>query len=250
MGFLFTRRKPEPVRQQTMMLTHEVGGRELPLAIVENARAKRLTLRLQPGARGLKVTVPPGVPQRDVSDFLARHEGWLQSKLILVPDHPVLREGMKVPVRGKPHRIVHMAGRGVTALSEDENGPVITVHGDIRFVSRRISDFLKREARREIEALVEHHTKKVGRRAKAVRFKDTTSRWGSCTSEGNLSFSWRIMMAPPTVINYLVAHECAHLREMNHGPKFWKLCEELCPDTPRAKAWLKKNGSKLQAIGF
>ena len=76
------------------------------------------------------------------------------------------------------------------------------------------------------------HTRRGRRkRAKAIRFKDTTSRWGSCTSDGKLSFSWRIMMAPPPVIDYLVAHEVAHLKEMNHGPKFWKLCEELCPDT-------------------
>ncbi|TIO80025.1 MAG: M48 family metallopeptidase, partial [Mesorhizobium sp.] len=73
---------------------------------------------------------------------------------------------------------------------------------------------------------------------------------GSCTSEGNLSFSWRIMMAPPAVINYLVAHEVAHLKEMNHGPKFWKLCEKLCPDTDRCKDWLKRNGGALQAIVF
>ena len=90
----------------------------------------------------------------------------------------------------------------------------------------------------------------MGRKAKAIRFKDTSSRWGSCTADGSLSFSWRIMMAPPPVIDYLVAHEVAHLREMNHGPRFWKLCKELCTDTERCKAWLKRNGSALQAISF
>ena len=90
----------------------------------------------------------------------------------------------------------------------------------------------------------------MGRKAKAISYKDTTSRWGSCTSEGRLAFSWRIMMAPPAVLDYLVAHEVAHLKEMNHGPKFWKLCEQLCPGTERCKAWLKRNGAALQAIGF
>ena len=83
-----------------------------------------------------------------------------------------------------------------------------------------------------------------------MRFKDTTSRWGSCTADGKLAFSWRIMMAPPTVIDYLVAHEVAHLKEMNHGPKFWALCRKLCPRTDEARAWLKRNGGALQAIGF
>ena len=150
-----------------------------------------------------------------------------------------------------PHTIVHEPGRrGTVTLSRDESGPVLIVHGERLHLPRRIADFFKREARREIEVLVAKHTAMLGKRAKAIRFKDTSSRWGSCTSEGNLSFSWRIMMAPAPVINYLVAHEVAHLKEMNHGPKFWALCEELCPDTERCKAWLKRNGGALQAIQF
>jgi len=128
--------------------------------------------------------------------------------------------------------------------------PALVISGDTRHLPRRLADFLKREAKREIEPLVARHTAHVGRRAKSIRYKDTSSRWGSCTSDGVLSFSWRIMMAPPPVINYLVAHEVAHLKEMNHGPRFWNLCETLCPDTERCKAWLKRNGTALQAIRF
>ncbi len=162
-----------------------------------------------------------------------------------------MRPGIKVPVRGVPHRIVHEPGkRGTVVIGNDDTGPTLTIHGDRLHLPRRVADFLKREAKRDIEALVQRHTGAIGRKAKSIRFKDTSSRWGSCTADGNLSFSWRIMMAPPPVINYLVAHEVAHLKEMNHGPKFWKLCAELCPDTERCKAWLKKNGGALQAIAF
>ncbi|TIV91514.1 MAG: M48 family metallopeptidase, partial [Mesorhizobium sp.] len=150
-----------------------------------------------------------------------------------------------------PHRIVHEpAKRGTVTIARDDRGPLLIVHGERVHLPRRIADYLKREAKREIEKLVVKHTEAIGKRAKAIRYKDTSSRWGSCTSEGNLSFSWRIMMAPPPVINYLVAHEVAHLKEMNHGPKFWKLCEKLCPDTERCKDWLKRNGGALQAIVF
>ncbi|MEM8540762.1 MAG: SprT family zinc-dependent metalloprotease, partial [Pseudomonadota bacterium] len=143
------------------------------------------------------------------------------------------------------------SGRGITHTIMGEDGLAqLVVYGDERFVPRRIADFLKKEAKREIEALVAHHAGKVGRKAKSITFRDTTSRWGSCTSDGKLSFSWRIMMAPPQVINYLVAHEVAHLKEMNHSAKFWNLCKELCPDTDKCKSWLKRNGNKLQAIGF
>lgn len=231
--------------------THDVAGRTLPLRIVENDRAKRLTLRIDAGGRGLRVTIPPGLPQGEVDRFLDRHRGWLESRLAKVPERPSVRPGIKIPVRGVPHLIVHEpARRGTVSVMACAAGPSLVVCGDRRHLPRRIADFLKREAKREIEALVARHTVAIGKRARQIRFKDTTSRWGSCTSDGNLSFSWRIMMAPPPVINYLVAHEVAHLKEMNHGPNFWKLCKELCPDTDRCKAWLKRNGNALQAIMF
>jgi predicted metal-dependent hydrolase len=230
--------------------THEVAGRTLPLKIAENPRARRLTLRIKPGARGLSVTTPVGVPMLEIERFLHRNRGWLEEKLGKLPERPVVRPGIKIPVRGVNHEIVHQPGRGVTALARTEQGAQLVVRGDRLHLPRRVADFLKKEARNDIEALVAKHAAAVGRPAKSIRFKDTTSRWGSCSADGNLSFSWRIMMAPKPVIDYLVAHEVAHLIHMNHGPDFWALCEELCPDTKRCKAWLKKNGSALQAIGF
>ncbi|TIV47668.1 MAG: M48 family metallopeptidase, partial [Mesorhizobium sp.] len=174
-----------------------------------------------------------------------------EQRLAKVPTRPQVRPGIKIPIRGVPHRIVHEPSkRGTVTVSRDERGPLLVVHGERIHLPRRVADYLKREAKKEIERLVVKHTEAIGKRAKAIRYKDTSSRWGSCTSEGNLSFSWRIMMAPPAVINYLVAHEVAHLKEMNHGPKFWKLCEKLCPDTDRCKDWLKRNGGALQAIVF
>jgi predicted metal-dependent hydrolase len=229
---------------------HHVAGRILPLRIVESDRARRLTLRIDADGRGLRVTVPPGIAGSEIERFLSRHQTWLEQRLAKVPDRPHVRPGVKIPLRGVPHLIRHEPTRGTVTLSRDEAGPVIIVHGDRRHLPRRLADFLKREAKREIEVLVAKHSTAIGKRARAIRFKDTSSRWGSCTSDGNLSFSWRIMMAPPVVINYLVAHEVAHLKEMNHGPRFWKLCKELCPDTDRCKDWLKRNGSALQAIQF
>jgi predicted metal-dependent hydrolase len=230
---------------------HEVAGRVLPLRIVENARATRLTLRIDADGQGLRVTVPPGMQMTEVDRFLLRHQGWLEKRLQKVPDQPAVRPGVKIPIRGVPHLIVYEAGtRGTAEIRQLTEGPALIVHGERHHLQRRVADFLKREAKREIEPLVAKHTQKAGRRAASIRFKDTSSRWGSCSAAGNLSFSWRIMMAPPPVIDYLVAHEVAHLREMNHGPKFWALCRELCPDTDRCRAWLKRNGGALQAIGF
>jgi predicted metal-dependent hydrolase len=251
MAFGFFKRKEPEFRPAPQERTHDVAGRLLPLRIVENDRARRLTLRIDAGGRGLRITVPPGIAHGEVDRFLHRHQGWLEQRLAKVPDRPQVRPGIKIPVRGVPHLIVHEpASRGTVELGTIDGTPTLIVHGDRRHLTRRIADFLKREAKRDIEALVTKHTGTIGKRARAIRFRDTTSRWGSCTSDGTLSFSWRIMMAPAPVINYLVAHEVAHLKEMNHGPKFWKLCKELCPDTERCKDWLKRNGGALQAIGF
>lgn len=243
---LFNRMPRAPVERE-----HSVAGRTLPLRIVENDRARRLTLRIDSGGRGLRITVPPGISRTEVDRFLFKHQGWLEQRLAKVPDRPEVRPGIRIPIRGVPHLIVHEpASRGTVRTGQDDTGPVLIVSGDRLHLARRVADYLKREAKREIEVLVARHTTALGRKAKRVSFKDTSSRWGSCTADGNLSFSWRIMMAPPPVINYLVAHEVAHLKEMNHAPKFWKLCTELCPDTERCKAWLKRNGGALQAIAF
>ena len=251
MSFGFFKRLTTPTPPLAEEREHVVAGRTLPLKIVENERARRLTLRIDAGGRGLRITVPPGLRHGEVDRFLHRQQGWLEQRLAKVPERPQVRPGIKVPLRGVPHLIVHEPGkRGSVTVGFEDGSPALFVHGDRRHLQRRIADFLKREAKRDIDALVDKHTASIGKKAKAVRFRDTTSRWGSCTSDGALSFSWRIMMAPAPVINYLVAHEVAHLKEMNHGPKFWKLCEELCPDTNRCKAWLKKNGGALQAIGF
>lgn len=244
-------RRPAPPAQKRRERDHAVAGRVLPLTVTENARATRLTLRIAPGGRGLKVTVPPGVGDNEVDRFLSRHEGWLSDRLSKVPERPVVRPGIKVPVKGVAHLVVHEPGkRGAARIRQGEAGPELAVFGERVHLPRRVADFLKAEAKRTIEPLVEKHCAAAGRKARSIRYKDTSSRWGSCSSDGNLSFSWRIMMAPPAVIDYLVAHEVAHLVHMDHSPRFWKVCEELCPRTKEAKAWLKRNGNALQAIAF
>jgi predicted metal-dependent hydrolase len=251
MSFGFLKRLTKPSRAPVLEREHTVAGRTLQLKIVENDRARRLTLRIDSGGRALRITIPPGLARGEVDRFLRRQQDWLEERLAKVPKRPKVRPGIKIPIRGVPHMIVHEPDKRGTVTARKEAGiPMLFVHGERCHLPRRIADFLKRQAKKDIEALVEKHTAAIGKRAKVVRFRDTTSRWGSCTSEGTLSFSWRIMMAPPPVIDYLVAHEVAHLKQMNHGPKFWKLCEELCPDTERCKAWLKRNGGALQAIMF
>lgn len=253
---MFSKRAPRPlIRPAPRKLAvetreHAVAGRTLPLTVTRNPRAKRLTLRIDRGGQGLRVTVPPRTPARDVDVFLRRHAEWLEERLARLPEKPRLADGLKLPIRGSAVLLKHVGGRGGATLAEEADGAVLLVHGEAASLPRRVADFLKREAKAEITALVARHAAAAGRRPGKIRFRDTASRWGSCTAAGALSFSWRIMMAPPAVIDYLVAHEVAHLKEMNHGPAFWDLCRRLCPETERCRAWLKSNGAALQAIPF
>jgi hypothetical protein len=114
---------------------------------------------------------------------------------------------------------------------------------------RRVADFLKREAHRDIEAAVARHARSIGVKPKRIAVRDTVSRWGSCSATGGLSFSWRLILAPPFVLDYLAAHEVAHLVHLNHSPKFWSLLRRACPETNRAEAWLKAHGANLHRYG-
>lgn len=229
----------------------DVAGRALPLTIRQNPRATRMTLRIEPGGRALKMTVPSGLPQREIEAFLSRHQGWLMTKMARFSGESVLEEGATILLRGVAHRIERTGKlRGLTEALVIDGEPVLRVSGAPEHLRRRLADFLKKEARKDIEHFVGIYARMVGRKVKSLSFKDTRSRWGSCAADGALSFSWRIVMAPPQVIDYLAAHEVAHLREMNHGPDFWALCEELCPDMEDARRWLKRNGTMLHAIDF
>jgi predicted metal-dependent hydrolase len=228
-----------------------VSGRTLPLEIREHPRATRMTLRIEPGGKALKLTVPRGLPSVEIDAFMTRQEGWLRSRLAGYPQPGGMVDGAVLAVRGVEHRIVRSGSlRGLTRIAMVDGSAVLSVAGAPQHLGRRISDFLKKEARIDLDEAVARHTATIGRKARSVKLKDTRSRWGSCSTDGNLSFSWRIVMAPPLVIDYLAAHEVAHLVEMNHGPRFWALCQKLAPRTAEAKAWLKQNGNRLQAVDF
>ena len=238
-----------PARKIERLL--QVGEREMPLTIREHHQASRITLRIEPGGKALRLTVPTGLAKREIDAFLVRHDGWLRMKLAKFSSDSGLHPGGHLSLRGVPHRIVHTGSlRGLTELAEEDGEPMIRVSGLEDHLGRRLAAFLKKVARADLEKLVARHAALVGKPVKSLSMKDTRSRWGSCSWDGNLSFSWRIAMAPPFVIDYLAAHEVAHLMEMNHGPQFWALCEKLCPGMEAARRWLKQNGSQLHAIDF
>ena len=157
-----------------------------------------------------------------------------------------------LPLRGVQHRIVHRrAIRGtVWADLGEDSEPLLCVAGDAPHIDRRVSDFLRREALRDLQAASRRAAEQFGVAIKRISVRDQSSRWGSCSTTGVLSYSWRLILAPPFVLDYLAVHEVAHLIEMNHSPQFWRLVNRVCPDANRAKVWLDIHGTDLHRYGM
>jgi len=229
----------------------DVEGERLPVRVVEHPKSKRITLRLLPGGIGPKVTLPAYVSDHELDDFLARNRNWVAARRARLPQVVKPGEGAKIDFLGVGHRIV-LTGklRGVVERSNQAGEAVFLVPGDPDFIERRLRDYLKKEARQLLTSAVGRHAAALDVQPGQIRITDTTSRWGSCSSTRTLSFSWRIVMAPPEVLDYLAAHEVAHLREMNHSDRFWDLVRQICPDMDIHKTWLRRNGAKLHAVSL
>jgi predicted metal-dependent hydrolase len=230
----------------------ELEAGQVDVRVVENPRTSRLTLRIIPASRAtesLRVTVPPGTPDAEIDSFLARNATWVASRLEKLPVVTRIAEGAIVPLRGVDHTIRHSGhARGVVATGVSEEGPVIRVHGDKAFIPRKVVDFLKRQSRADLTRAVEYHASNLNVTPKSITLRDTTSRWGSCSTTGALNFSWRIVLAPPEVLDYLAAHEVAHLVEMNHSERFWAQVGKTCPNYEKPKSWLREHGAALHAV--
>jgi predicted metal-dependent hydrolase len=213
--------------------------------------ARRYTLRIAAPAREVILTIPPRGTLKEAREFAQKHGGWIAARLGRLPEVVRFADGIVVPLRGTPHRIVHRPGTRGTVWIEPTSAaePLICVAGQAPHVDRRIGDFLRREAKRDLEAASLLFAASLGVAVKRVAVRDQASRWGSCSSTGVLSYSWRLILAPPFVLNYLAAHEVAHLAEMNHSARFWRLVQRLCPDHQHAKVWLDIHGSDLHRYG-
>lgn len=229
----------------------QVDGEDMPVKVIEHPKSKRITLRLMPGGDGLKITMPAHVSDRELDGFLERNKNWVSTRKARLPQKVELQEGQTIPYRGRQHRIVHLDRmRGVVEVREIAGEPSLLVPGDPKFIQRKLLDFLKKQARESLNQAVSVHAASLGVRPKQIRITDSTSRWGSCSSTRTLSFSWRIIMAPDTVLDYLAAHEVAHLREMNHSDRFWNHVRAICPDMEIHKTWLRRHGASLHAVSL
>lgn len=244
---LLYRRPAEP---KTLVVRH--GSQIFAVRLRRHRRARRYTLRIHPSDREAILTMPPRGTLADAKEFAQRHGGWIAARLGRLPKAAPFQAGTLVPLRGIPHRIVHrVSQRGTVWTETRESGErILCVAGGAEHLDRRVHDFLKREARADLLKASAHYAARLGVKVKRISIRDQSSRWGSCTSAGSLSFSWRLILAPPYVLDYLAAHEVAHLVEMNHSAKFWRVVGRICGAVDRAKAWLDTHGNDLHRYGI
>ncbi len=244
---LLLRRKVQP-DPPSIAVRHGADAYEVELR--RRAGAKRITLRVSTTDGGIVVTLPPRAPVEAARRFVESQSGWIAARVARLPARRAFGPDGTVPLRGILHRIVHVGGRGTATAGLDEAGqPIIRVPGEAASVAGRVRRFLIREAEADLAAAVLRHTTALGLSARRTTLRDTRSRWGSCSSTGNLNFSWRLILAPPFVLDYLAAHEVAHLKELNHSARFWTVLHDLCPATDEAERWLKANGAGLHRYG-
>ena len=225
------------------------SGRLIPVRLEVNPRAKRLIVRIDT-KKGEAVAVAPNRHMlSEAANFAAERADWIDGHLSEVPIAIPLNEGAMIPFQGVDHVLTQEGSGRLARIETSGRPPKIIAPGASETFEMRIKRFLKKQAYAAFEEAVERHCEILGVKASRISVKDTRSRWGSCASNGNLSFSWRVICAPPDVLDYLAAHECAHLLEMNHSDRFWHHVERCRPDWRVQRKWLKANGALLHAIG-
>ena len=248
---LFRPSRSAGARQRQAKALVELSGETVPLAVTWHPRARRFTLRIDPRTGGARLTVPQNADLDDAVEFLERHQDWLAREREKIAVPVPFCDGCVIPLRGAPHlvRSDSASGRKIR-LGEDRGEPVIWVAGAADMLPIRLTRWLRAEARGEISVCVARHAACLGVRPGRITLRDQRSRWGSCSSSGALSFSWRLILAPGGVLDYVAAHEVAHLLEMNHGPRFWKLVADTGVDVAMGRQWLARNGQGLHRYGL
>jgi predicted metal-dependent hydrolase len=238
LSVLFKKKSPSPGRELL-----KIDGQLLEVAVRLNPRARRMIVKVNPTTGEVSVTVPTRRGLNSALEFARREQDWIARQLAIVPGAVALEPGVEIPFRGTPH-MIRSAARGPAPVWCTQGA--IWVRGLPAHGPRRVLDFLKREARAAFEVRAMAHAEKLGVKPSRITVRDTASRWGSCSSARSLSFSWRLILAPDFVLDYVVAHEVAHLLEMNHSFRFWKHVRSLMSEMDAAQAWLKAHGRELQ----
>lgn len=219
------------------------------LVIRHSTRARRLALRLDPQDRVVRLTIPRGMSLKKAQDFVYDHLDWIEEKIAGLPPAVPYAHGRVIPVLGQD-RVIEIIPPVSGKRTKIELLPgVLRVETMLDNPTPRIARFLKDLALEHLTTLSHEKAARVGKIIREVGVRDTKSRWGSCAHDGALSYSWRLIFAPKLAMDYVVAHEVAHLTHLNHSRDFWNLCRDLSEDYVEGEYWMRNHGHELMRFG-
>lgn len=219
------------------------------LRIMRSKRARRVALRLDHKERVMNLVVPKGMKLDTAYAFAYENKNWIKEKLQELPEPVPFEHGAILPLFGENYRMniyYDPSLRKTSIMLKENNIFVLTNKED---PTSRIVTFLKNYAQERLEVLVREKAKIIRKKVSVFKVKDTTSRWGSCAEDGEIILSWRLIFAPLAAMDYVVAHEVAHLRHLHHEPTFWSLCRELSEDFLEGEYWIANHGHELMRFG-
>jgi len=225
------------------------SGTSVPVRVHIDKRARRVSVRIDPQAREAVATAPAQRHALDAISFASERVDWIAERLGALPPPVAFHPGAYIPLRGVIHRLRQAENGRTVRLDNSGATPVLLVPGSREAFADKTRAFFRTAAKTDFAERVAVHADTLRVNPKSISIKDMRSRWGSCSSQGRLNFAWRLVCAPPFALDYVAAHEVAHLKEMNHSARFWKQVERCVPDWKQARAWLQERGSALHAIG-
>ncbi|MFP4314438.1 MAG: M48 family metallopeptidase [Alphaproteobacteria bacterium] len=220
------------------------------IRIKHSRRARRLALRLDTKERVINLVIPKGMSLKKAQEFASAHESWIDSVLHELPPVIPFEHDRSIPVLGADRMIVINRDKGRKSTQIDLQPAHLIVHTNKEDPSSRLERYLKNLAREKLTEMAFTKAVDINKEIKSIRIGDMKSRWGSCSEDGRLSFSWRLLFAPSMAMDYVVAHEVAHLIHLNHSRKFWNLCRDLSIDYMEGEYWMRNHGAELMRYGL
>jgi len=215
------------------------------IAVKPSKRARKLALRLDTQKRVMNLVIPRGISQRRALRFVNQHHDWITEKLAELPMPVSLAHGVEIPVLGQLRSINISYDRTLRKTDISLENKEIIIKTNLDDPAPRLKRFLKAKAREIMEELAEAKAQQINKTISKFSLRDTKSRWGSCGPDGSIMLSWRLIFAPYEAMDYVIAHEIAHLKHHDHSRAFWDLCEELCEDYESGKYWMRNHGQEL-----
>ncbi len=226
------------------------GENQINVRVRIHARSKHYRLSISAAGEPI-LSVPTKGKVKDAEAFLRRQINWLEVRLKRRAPPISFVEGVEIPLRGIEHILVGTDKlRGQVSIQTGNEINELHVPGGAEHMARRLTDWLKKQALIDLKQRSGFHAERLGVAHGAISIRAQSTRWGSCSSQGNLSYNWRLILAPPFVLDYVAAHEVAHICEMNHSAAFWDKVAQTLPDMELGKNWLKANGNQLMGYGI